>query len=85
MPTCSIRILGGLPVTVTYTVQGPEPDVGIMSSWIDDFEITHIAGRKVKKYSDAAWIYARLDKSKAASDAVIDAIYDSWCHADEYD
>ena len=52
----NITVLGGLPVTVTYTIQGPEPDVGIMSSWVEEFEITHIAGRKVKG-NRANWLY----------------------------
>ena len=78
-PTCTISILGGLPVTVSYTIQGPEPDVGINSSWVEDFEITHIAGRKVKRASNAAWLYTKLDKDPKAYDAMIEAIYQSWC------
>ena len=84
MPTCTIRILGGLPVTVTYTIQGPEPDVGITSSWVEDWEITHIAGRKVKG-NRADWLYDKLNKNKSAYDAAIDQIYQSWSDDSEYD
>ena len=78
-PTCDIRIFGGLPVTVEYSVQGPEPDVGIMSSWVEDWSITHIAGRKVKRPSQVAWLYTKLGEDKKATDALVDAIYQSWC------
>ena len=80
----SITVLGGLPVTVTYTIQGPEPDVGITSSWVEEFEITHIAGRKVKG-NRANWLYTKLNKNKSAYDAAIDQIYQSWCDDSEYD
>ena len=79
-----ITVLGGLPVTVTYTIQGPEPDVGITSSWVEEFEITHIAGRKIKG-NRADWLYAKLNKDKSAYDAAIDQIYQSWSDDSEYD
>jgi hypothetical protein len=83
MFSADISIFGGLPVTVTYTIQGPEPDVGITSSWVEEFEITHIAGRKVKG-SRAAWLYTKLDKDRKAYDAAIDAIYQDWCDDKEF-
>jgi hypothetical protein len=79
-----ITVLGGLPVTVAYTIQGPDPDVGIPSSWVEEFEITHIAGRKVKG-NRANWLHAKLDKDRKAYDAAIDAIYQSWSDDSEYD
>lgn len=31
-----VRILGGLPVTIEFTMQGAEPDVGIMSDYVEE-------------------------------------------------
>lgn len=52
-------VLGGLPVTVGFTVAGAEPDVGIMSSYIDDWWIEDVAG-KPKKNTD--WITNRMSR-----------------------
>lgn len=59
-----IRILGGLPVTVAYSVQPAEPDVGIFSAYVDDWYIVAVNGRvqKTKKGKAFDWIYSRLTK-----------------------
>lgn len=64
-------VLGGLPVTVEYTVQGAEPDVGIMSSYVDDWCIVAINGRSVKKCD---WLYRRIDATKGERDKLIEAL-----------
>lgn len=64
-----ITVLGGLPVTVTYTIAGAEPDVGIMSSYVDEWTITHIAGRKCKK--EPQWLYNRILASRSEEDEVL--------------
>lgn len=69
-----IRILGGLPVTVAYSVQSAEPDVGIMSDYVDDWYIVAVNGRvpKTKKGKAFAWIYSRL--TKADERAILDEL-----------
>lgn len=57
-----LRVLGGLPITVAYTVGRAEPDVGIMSRYVDDWWITHIGRRKVKNSPE--WLLLRLRKAK---------------------
>lgn len=64
-----LRVLGGLPITVAYTVGRAEPDVGIMSDYVDDWWITHVGGRKVKGFPD--WLLRRLRKAKVDIVAVI--------------
>ena len=59
-----IKVLGGLPVTVEYTVARAEPDVGIMSDYVDEWWITHINDRKVK--SEPKWLTSKLDEDKIA-------------------
>lgn len=56
-----LRILGGLPITVAYTVAPAEPDVGIFSEGVDDWWITHVGGRKVKGFPD--WLLRRIRKA----------------------
>lgn len=38
-------VKGGFPVTVWYKIEGAEPDVGIMSDYVDDWELTTLDGR----------------------------------------
>lgn len=54
-----IKVLGGLPVTVSYTIDGPDYDVGYMSAGLGEWEITHINGKRCKK--PPQWLYNRLD------------------------
>lgn len=39
-------ILGGLPVTIFFSVQSADPDVGIMSDYPENYQITDINGMK---------------------------------------
>lgn len=66
-----MTVLGGLPVTIEFTVQGAEPDVGIMSGYVDDWYITAINGRPVKKCD---WLYRRIDATKGESDRIVEAL-----------
>ena len=69
-------VLGGLPVTIEGTIQGAEPDVGIMSSYVDEWYITAINGRPVKS---ADWIMRRL--SKKDEEAIVEELNEA---ASEY-
>ena len=37
-------VKGGFPVTIWYNVGGAEPDVGIMSDYVDEWELTTLVG-----------------------------------------
>lgn len=37
-----------------------EPDVGIMSDYVDDWHIVEIAGRPLRKKESADWLYRRI-------------------------
>lgn len=74
-------VLGGLPVTVEYTVQGAEPDVGIMSSYVDDWYIVAINGRTVKKCD---WLYKRIDATPGERDKLVEALNEAACEDDGY-
>lgn len=57
-----VTVLGGLLITVSFTIEGPDREVGIFYSSVNDWEITHIAGRKCKK--SPGWLYDRIEARK---------------------
>lgn len=61
-----VRILGGLPVTIEYNVAGAEPDVGIMSAYVDDWYIVAVNGKYAKKgaKNPFAWVEKRIAETK---------------------
>lgn len=64
-------VLGGLPVTIEYTIQGAEPDVGIMSSYVDEWYIVAINGRPVKKCD---WLDRRIAATKGEADRIVEEL-----------
>ena len=44
----TVKVLGGLEITVEFTACGAEPDVGIMSDYFEDWSICEIAGRTLR-------------------------------------
>lgn len=63
MSSVDITVLGGLEITVEFSVGSAEPDVGIMGDYVDEWYITHIAGRPLRKGEKAQWLYDRIAKS----------------------
>ncbi|OHD25433.1 MAG: hypothetical protein A2Y38_12795 [Spirochaetes bacterium GWB1_59_5] len=70
-----LRILGGLPVTVEFTMQPAERDVGIMSDYVEEWEVVEINGKRCKK--SPAWLYNRIEAKKGEEDRILQACYDS--------
>lgn len=66
-----MTVLGGLPVTIEYTVQGAEPDVGIMSAYVDEWYITAINGRPVKV---CRWLDKRIEETKGETDRILEEL-----------
>lgn len=73
-----IRILGGLPVAIEYSVQGAEPDVGIGSSYVDDWFIVGVGDKREYKPSKAAkafaWIYKRIEATAGEAQRILDEL-----------
>lgn len=59
-----ITILGGLQVRVKAWAQPAEPDVGIFSSYIEDFKITDIYGKRGRKPYKGKWLDKRIDRAE---------------------
>ena len=56
----TVKVMGGLEITVEFTACRAEPDVGLMSDYFEDWSICEIAGRPLRKKESADWIYKRL-------------------------
>lgn len=69
----TVKVMGGLEITVEFMACGAEPDVGLMSDYFEDWSIVEIAGRPLRKKESADWIYKRL--SKRDNEAIETAIY----------
>lgn len=54
--TAEVTVLGGLPVTVKFSIQNPEPDVGLFHSYIDEWELFTESGQS------AYWAQERMTK-----------------------
>ena len=63
-----ITVLGGLPITVEYTVQPAEPDVGIMSPYVEDYWITWVGTRRVK--TEPKWLTKRIFDKKGEDERI---------------
>ena len=69
----TVKVMGGLEITVEFTACRAEPDVGLMSDCFEDWSVVEIAGRPLCKKESADWIYKRL--SKRDESAIEEAIY----------
>lgn len=59
MPEYSTKILGGFPVTISYSPTSAEPDVGIMSPGIEINDIFNGKGKSIIK-----WISPRISEGE---------------------
>lgn len=64
MTSVDVKVLGGLEITVEFTMARAEPDVGIMSDYVDEWYITHIAQRPLRKNEKCQWLYDRIERAK---------------------
>lgn len=71
----TVTILGGLEITVEFHACGAEPDVGIMSDYVEDWHIVEIAGRALRKNEKADWLYRRIDATKGTEDKILEACF----------
>ena len=69
-------VLGGLPVTIAYEVQRAEPDVGIMSAYVDEWYFKYMAGRPIRGSDTGAWVLKRLDRR--GEEEIIQACIDDY-------
>lgn len=72
-----IRVLGGLLITVEFSMGNAEPDVGIMSDYIDEWYITEIAGRPLRKGEKCDWLYKRIEARKGEEDRITEACFEA--------
>ena len=80
-----ITVLGGLPVTIGYEIEGADPYAGLKAG-VSEWWITHINGRKVRT---PEWLYKRISAMSGEGDRILqklNELVDSPCdHYDPYD
>lgn len=80
MSSFDIKVLGGLPVTVEYTVVGIGRKCAKLGS-VDDWRITHIGERRCKKNPE--WLWRRLHAKRGEVDKLVAAAWDDFKLAEE--
>ena len=75
MAEIDTTVFNGFPITVKFEIHKPEPDVGIFSHYIDDFEIVRIGNKKVKKYP--SWLYDKIEKSPCEKEKLIEKLMEA--------
>lgn len=78
-----ITVLGGLPITVQFEIESADPEVGIMSAGVGDWDITHINGKPCKKSPE--WLYRRIDAVKGEHNRLFEQLGEAVSAACEYD
>ena len=73
----TVTVLGGLEITVEFRPCRAEPDVGLMSDYVEEWEIVEIAGRPLRKGEKCEWLYRRIDAKKGEEDRILDACCDA--------
>ena len=73
----TVTILGGLEITVEFKACGAEPDVGLMSDYVDDWHIVESTGRPLRKKESADWIYRSIESRKGEEDRILQACFDA--------
>lgn len=73
----TVKVMGGLEITVEFTMYGAEPDVGIMSDGVEEWSIIEIAGRPLRKKESADWLYRRIEATKGTEDKILEACYEA--------
>jgi hypothetical protein len=63
----NVKVLGGLEITVEFTICESEKDIGINFAYSDDWRIVAIANRPLRSKESAQWIYKRLSKQDEAN------------------
>ena len=59
-----VTVLGGLEVTIGFTLDKAEPDVGIFQAYVRDWHIVAVKGKAIKCNSKFAQsLYDRITKS----------------------
>lgn len=72
MPEVDITVLGGLPVTVEYEVEGADPDVGIPSKYVGNYSITAIAGRTTRR--EPHWLHNRIHSTAGEHSRILETL-----------
>ena len=62
----TVTVLGGLEITVEFRPCRAEPDVGLMSDYVEEWETVEIAGRPLRKGEEDRILQACYDAMESA-------------------
>ena len=71
--TTTVHVLRGLPVTIEFTLYGPDPDTGIFSPWISDWSVIEINGRRTK----STWVEDRINANPRELSRLMEELLES--------
>lgn len=75
--TASCAVFGNVDIEISFSIQGAEPDVGIMSEYIEEWTVTHINGVKITNPQTIEKFCERVEADGLAFGVVEDAMYGS--------
>lgn len=82
MSSIDITVLGGLEISVEFTTGYEDGECGHPGHYIEEWYITHISGRALKKGEKADWLYRRIETAKEEEKIVEKCLEHA---ADDYD
>lgn len=83
MASIDITVLGGLSIEVEYSTGYEDGECGYPGHYIEEWYITAIAGRTLRKGEKADWLYKRIAATKGTEDKIVEACLEH--AADDYD
>lgn len=82
MSSVDITVLGGMEITVEFTTGYEDGECGYPGHYVDEWYITHIAGRPLRKNEKCQWLYDRIAKA-GEEDRIVEKCLEH--AADDYD
>lgn len=77
------KILGGLPVTIKFTTGYEDGECGYPGEYVEEWWITAINGRPLRKGDKCAWLYKRI--GAAREDDAIECACLNYANDTQYD
>lgn len=81
MASIDITVLGGLSIEVEYSTGYEDGECGYPGHYVEEWYITAIAGRTLRKGEKADWLYKRIEAAKE-EDKIVEACLEH--AADDY-
>ncbi len=64
MSSVDVTVLGGMEITVEFSTGYEDGECGYPGHYVEEWYITHIAGRALRKGEKCDWLYKRIEDAK---------------------